>query len=216
MPLMAAPTYVEWKAFLAREKAAKGAAAAAEASGNKAEIDRTKQELEKISQEYVDFKYRTDPQGAKCPVSSHMRRANTRDGLDPTGGSPDPARWNGSVINNRRRILRRGMPYGKSDATDGEQGVIFLAICASLFRQFEFVQQQWMQYGLDFDAGNDTCPMIGNHGPDAKFVIPANDQSKPYICGRLPQFVEVRGGGYFFIPSITALRMIGMGTIDPT
>ena len=30
------------------------------------------------------------------------------------------------------------------------------------------------------------------------------------------QFVEVRGGEYFFLPSMTALRMIGMGTIDPT
>ena len=37
-----------------------------------------------------------------------------------------------------------------------------MAICSSLFRQFEFIQQQWMNYGLDFEAGNDTCPLIGN------------------------------------------------------
>jgi hypothetical protein len=32
----------------------------------------------------------------------------------------------------------------------------------------------------------------------------------------LPQFVETRGGEYFFVPSMTALRMIGMGVVDPT
>jgi hypothetical protein len=32
----------------------------------------------------------------------------------------------------------------------------------------------------------------------------------------MPQFVEPRGGDYFFVPSMTALRMIGMGIVDPT
>jgi deferrochelatase/peroxidase EfeB len=141
--------------------------------------------------------------------------------LDPTGVSTDPKDWNGSVLNNRRRILRRGLPYGPADlgiAADGEQGIIFLAVCASLFRQFEFVQQQWMQYGLDFNVGNDTCPLVGNHGEAAKFVIPADPagDKPPFICDRPPQFVETRGGDYFFIPSMTALRMIAMGTVDPT
>ena len=30
------------------------------------------------------------------------------------------------------------------------------------------------------------------------------------------RLVETRGGDYFFIPSLTALRMIAMGTVDPT
>jgi deferrochelatase/peroxidase EfeB len=125
---------------------------------------------------------------------------------------------------NRRRILRRGLPYGQYDSdapSDGsERGIIFLAICASLFRQFEFVQQQWIQYGLDFNAGSDTCPVIGNHPPeqDPTLVIVTDPASglKPFICDNLPQLVEPRGGDYFFIPSMTALRMIGMGITDPT
>ena len=36
----------------------------------------------------------------------------------------------------------------------------------------------------------------------------------PFICGGLPNFVELRGGDYFFIPSLTALAMIGTGTVD--
>jgi hypothetical protein len=93
-----------------------------------------------------------------------------------------------------------------------------LAVCASLQRQFEFVQQQWINYGLDANSGNDTCPIVGNHGEDEKFVIPADPKGElpTFIATGLAQFVQTRGGDYFFIPSMTALRMIGMGVVDPT
>jgi hypothetical protein len=35
------------------------------------------------------------------------------------------------------------------------------------------------------------------------------------VCTSLPNFVELRGGEYFFLPSITALGMIAMGVVDP-
>jgi len=38
----------------------------------------------------------------------------------------------------------------------------------------------------------------------------------PYIMSKLKTFVECRGGEYFFIPSMTALRLISMGVVDPT
>jgi deferrochelatase/peroxidase EfeB len=149
-----------------------------------------------------------------------MRRVNTRDGMAPTGKE-------GSVLNNRRRILRRGLPYGDSSQgvpDTAEHGIVMLAVCANLFRQFEFVQQQWINYGLDANAGNDTDPLVGNHStgtgtcPKAKFVIPSDPKTgrPPFIMEGIPQFVETRGGEYFFVPSMTALRMIGMGIVDPT
>ena len=155
---------------------------------------------------------------------ANTRRANTRDMLDPRIGSADKSELSGSALNKRRRILRRGLPYGtfdKEKGTDeGEHGIIFMAICASVFRQFEFVQQQWMNYGLDFNVGNDTCPVIGKRDPEAdtKFVIasdPANSKP-PFLCDRVPQFVTTRGGEYFFIPSVSALQMIAIGSVDPT
>jgi deferrochelatase/peroxidase EfeB len=171
----------------------------------------------------ANFVFHDDKEGTKCPLTAHMRRVNTRDMLDPSGGEK------GSVLNNRRRILRRGLPYGESPegTLDGdEHGIVMLIVCAGLFRQFEFVQQQWINYGLDLSAGNDTCPIVGNHsdgtgsehGPKAKFVIPADPASgqAPFIVEGIPQFVETRGGDYFFVPSMTALRMIGMGVVDPT
>jgi deferrochelatase/peroxidase EfeB len=209
VPLMAAPTVEAWHAFNAE-------LAAAKAAGDKVK-------LAAMALQYVNFVYRGDPGGATCPVASHLRRANTRDMLDPYFDSTDPKQWMGSVLNNRRRILRRGLPYGEvgPDATDaGEHGIIFMAVCANLFRQFEFLQQQWIQYGLDFNVGSDTCPVVGNHGPDkpVDYVIPVdpNGDGAPFICKGVPQFVEPRGGEYFFIPSMNALRMIAMGIVDPT
>ena len=70
----------------------------------------------------IDFTYKDDPQGLKCPITSHLRRVNTRDGLAPTGTE-------GSVLNNRRRILRRGLPYGNSSegvSDSDEHGVVML------------------------------------------------------------------------------------------
>jgi deferrochelatase/peroxidase EfeB len=171
-------------------------------------------------QALIDFTYKDDLEGLHCPIASHMRRVNTRDGLAPT-------HTEGSVLNNRRRILRRGLPYGDSPpgASDmDEHGIVMLIVCANLFRQFEFVQQQWINYGLDARSGNDTCPLTGNHsaggdaGPKAKYVIPSDPTSgrPPFIVEGIPQFVETRGGEYFFVPSMTALRMIGMGVVDPT
>jgi len=141
--------------------------------------------------------------------------------LDPLLSTNDPKRLNGSVLNNRRRILRRGLPYGEAAAGGSDQdehGIVLMALCANLFRQFEFIQQQWMQYGLDFNAGNDTCPIIGLHFPGNKFVIPADPASgrSPFFAAGMPQFVEPRGGEYFFVPSMTALRMIAQGLVDPT
>lgn len=207
VPLIAAPTFAEWIAF--REKRA-----TAEKAGDAATIAA-------LDRAMVEFTFRDDPLGAKCPLGSHLRRANTRDMLDPMLASGDAKKYGGSILNNRRRILRRGLPYGaaRPGGDDGdEHGIVLLATCASLFRQFEFVQQQWMQYGLDFNVGNDTCPIIGNHGEDAKFVIPADPATgkPPFFCGRLPQFVETRGGDYFFTPSMTSLRMIATGLVDPT
>lgn len=166
----------------------------------------------------TDFRYQDDPDGAKCPVASHIRRTNPRDALDPFFGAAGSAP--GSALTNRRRLLRRGLPYGDSTTREdaGEHGVIFMALCASLFRQFEFVQQQWVHYGASFNVGNDTDPLAGLRRGGAKFVIPA-DPSKngaPFICANIPQFVATRGGEYFFLPSLTALREIAEGSVDPT
>jgi Dyp-type peroxidase family len=167
----------------------------------------------------TNFTYGNDAAGTRCPIGAHIRRVNPRDAFG----------FQGKLIN-RRRITRRGLPYGpfaledetsgtydpsEMDATD--RGVVFMALNASISRQFEFVQQQWIAYGNDAHLGNEKDLLMGSHSEGEKYAIqgdtsPANP---PFFCTGLPNFVELRGGEYFFVPSITALGMIAMGLVDP-
>ncbi len=100
-----------------------------------------------------DFKFaKEDPHGMRCPVGSHIRRTNPRDSLQANMGpdaTSDPAASLKMV--NRHRILRRGRPYGqylqhpsKIKKAKGERGLLFFCVNASISRQFEFVQQTWV------------------------------------------------------------------------
>ena len=160
----------------------------------------------------TNFTYGNDASGSRCPIGSHLRRVNPRDAFGFHGG-----------LVNRRRITRRGLPYGsfvpegQPVADDEDRGTVFMALNASISRQFEFVQQQWVNYGNDSHLGNDTDPLIGNHDVHKKFVVQGDETAAnpPFVCSHLPNFVELRGGDYFFLPSITALGMIAMGLVDP-
>jgi Dyp-type peroxidase family len=160
----------------------------------------------------TNFTYGNDLSGTRCPVGAHIRRGNPRDAFG----------FNGELVN-RRRIMRRGLTYGtyvpegQPVRDEDDRGIIFMALNSSLFRQFEFVQQQWIEYGNDLHQGNDKDLVIGNHGGKGKCVLQGTGDPKnpPFICANLPNFVELRGGDYFFLPSLTALQMMASGTVDP-
>ncbi len=160
----------------------------------------------------VNFTFGRDLDGARCPIGAHIRRVNPRDAFG----------FYGQLVN-RRRISRRGLPYGDY-VPDGEpvsdadnRGVIFMVMNASIFRQFEFVHQQWIEYGNDAHQGSDKDALLGNHDGHGRFFIQGttDPQNPPLVCSRLPQFVELRGGDYFFMPSLTALRLIADNSVDP-
>jgi Dyp-type peroxidase family len=171
----------------------------------------------------TDFTYGADASGSRCPVGAHIRRVQPRDAFG----------FNGRLVN-RRRITRRGLPYGPAvpepaddrallsdaeaaalDATD--RGVAFMVLNACISRQFEFVQQQWISYGNDAHLGNEKDLLIATHGEGERYGIQgdANPSNPPLFCTALPNFVELRGGDYFFLPSITALAMIARELVDP-
>lgn len=179
-----------------------------------------------------DFTFDDDMSGAKCPFSSHIRRINPRASLQMVKGSkPGSMIFNKDAfdtpgaLSNRRRILRRGLPYGEvkdRSRDDGNHGIVIMMLNTDINRQFEFVQQEWINYGNDFQEGSDKEILLGNHNADDKFpskavlqVDPNSDQA-PYMLSKIPRFIETRGGEYFFVPSLTALRMIAQGVVDPT
>ena len=191
---------------------------------NNTATESEKRRLEHLQLELVAFDYDEDIEGARCPFGAHTRRTNPRSALQFGVKNPfaTPA-----ALTNRRRLLRRGLPYGRvEDATrdDGDHGVVLLFLNADLSRQFEFVQQQWLNYGNDFRLANDQDPLLGNHGANiegrgsGRMAIQGDKTTgkPPYFCAGMPTLVETRGGDYYFVPSLTCLRMIAAGTVDPT
>jgi Dyp-type peroxidase family len=164
---------------------------------------------------YDDFGYaKRDPSGFACPIGSHVRRANPRDALIP--GEPAQSMRE----TKRHRLIRRGRAYGPplhpslnpavmmDVADDGrERGLHFLCFNADLERQFEFVQHTWLTNPKFRDLYDDPDPLLGSRLPGSTVFV---EQARP-VRRRwtgLPDFVRVRGGGYFFMPGIQALRYL--------
>jgi Dyp-type peroxidase family len=163
-----------------------------------------------------DFAYAgDDAHGLRCPVGAHVRRANPRDSLDPHPGSAQSV-----AVGKRHRLLRRGRQYGRflpteellssgvDDAWREEpRGLHFICLAANLARQFEFVQHTWVnnpRFGVLYDAPD---PLIGaTPGGERTFTVPARPVRERHTG--VPRFVGVRGGAYFFLPGLRAVRYL--------
>ena len=144
-----------------------------------------------------DFNYaKMDPHGYAVPLGSHVRRMNPRD----------------TAANmNRRRMIRRGGTYGpplpEGAPDDGvERGIAAFIGCASLVRQFEFAQNVWVNDRNFHELGNERDPIIGTQDGTLEYKIPKRPIRKQIVG--LPAFTTVRGGAYFFLPGIKALRFL--------
>jgi deferrochelatase/peroxidase EfeB len=179
------------------------------------------------------FTFDYDASGATCPLGAHIRRANPRNADLPTPPVYGLRRWlrmvglcvkdvrsDAKASTRFHRILRRGREYGSrlpvedalaSQAATGPHGIHFMCLVANITRQFEFLQSSWVM-STKFDAMTDESdPLLGNREPipDAApadtFSLPKESGIRNRISG-LPQFVTVKGGGYFFLPSLPAIR----------
>jgi Dyp-type peroxidase family len=158
----------------------------------------------------------TDPKGLVCPFSSHIRRANPRDTL-----VDDPAE---SVkLSKTHRLVRRGRPYGvpifdpleparflpaldtiSAAPPAGGRGLHFLCFNTSIRRQFEFVQQTWLNNPKFARQHASPDPIAGQFDGKAEFMLPGHPAQTR--VGGIEPFVVARGGAYFFMPGIKALH----------
>jgi deferrochelatase/peroxidase EfeB len=183
------------------------------------------------------FTFDEDPQGLRCPVGAHIRRANPRNADFPPatrGWLPKAVRTFGldtqalvpdTIASVRfHRVLRRGREYGEritlAEALSAapparETGLHFICLCADLARQFEFVQGAWVAGTKFAGLANEADPLLGNRvavpgeSGAALFSIPRGGAATRVITG-LPQFVTVVGGAYFFLPGVRALRWLAV------
>jgi Dyp-type peroxidase family len=154
-----------------------------------------------------DFRYHTaDPYGQRCPLGSHVRRANPRDSLDPRPGTARSIE-----VANHHRLLRRGRSYGPrlpiDDALEREpdntpRGLYFICLNTNLSRQFEFVQQTWVRSPKFAGLYDEPDPILAG----GSFTIPTESVRRRLLD--VPRFVTVRGGAYFFLPGIRAVRYL--------
>jgi Dyp-type peroxidase family len=140
------------------------------------------------------FDYGDDPVGYRCPRGAHVRRALPR---------------TGAITERRHLLLRRGLPYGPAlddgAPDDGaDRGLVGVFLNASIERQYEFVQREWINAPRFDGLRNDPDPIAGPGAGDFTW----QRRPLPRQFRRLPRFVTVRGGEYFFVPSITALRFL--------
>lgn len=144
-----------------------------------------------------DFNYgEMDPFGYACPLGSHARRLNPRDTAHNM---------------NRRRMIRRGATYGPAlpdgAPEDGvDRGIAAFIICASLVRQFEFAQNVWINDKSFHELGNEHDPICGTQDGSLDFTVPKRPIRK--VHKGIPAFTTLRGGGYFFLPGLNALRFL--------
>ncbi len=181
------------------------------------------------------FNFDDDPYGEACPIGAHVRRANPRTGDMPPGASWWLARLLRAFGFGRRhpgddliastrfhRLLRRGRVYGEQlspeqalrpDTPEGERGLHFVCLVANISRQFEFVQNAWSMGPKFGGVQDETDPLLGNRQPvaDGKSTdhfSQADPRGPAHATHAIPPFVTVRGGAYFFLPGIRALRYL--------
>lgn len=144
-----------------------------------------------------DFTYETDTDALKCPFHAHIRKANPRGETQILGATLEDER--------SRRIARRGIPY---EQADGKKGLLFMCYQSNIVRQFDFMQNSWVDNTKFSHSGVGTDSTIGQGElteKDWPKVYGQPDKEKLTFA----HFVTMRGGEYFFTPPISFLKSLG-------
>lgn len=159
-----------------------------------------------------DFDYSDDSNASKCPFHSHIRITNPRADLGNTGI--------GSFVKSVR-LVRRGIPYddiigGRGSLNEeptANVGLLFMCYQNDIEAQFEFIQHEWVNKGNFAGRTVGQDGIIGQGQNDFQKQLPEQwgingnlkncDFSNPKSG-----FVKMKGGEYFFTPSISFLKSL--------
>jgi Dyp-type peroxidase family len=168
-----------------------------------------------------NFRYDTDDRdGLRCPFHAHIRKTNPRGDIMTEFGVPEEEE-------RRRRVARRGITYGTrnrhpnafqalDDLPSGGVGLLFMCFQRSIRAQFAFMQRSWANNlgfvkpgitGLDPVIGQPDQEPVGSPvTPIDQSWRPEYGAAEPVVKARFGGFVAMKGGEFFFAPSIPFLR----------
>ena len=99
------------------------------------------------------------------------------------------------------------METGKND--DADQGLLFMCLNGDLERQFEFIQQTWVNSQFFHGLAGEVDAIVGRGKQGGQLTIPT--APGPVVISGFKDFVTVRGGAYFFLPSRSAIKYLYTG-----
>jgi deferrochelatase/peroxidase EfeB len=185
-----------------------------------------------------NFNFADDPNGSKCPLHAHVRKANPRNDEDEFAKDRK----------NNSRIVRAGMTYfdGPEPILGGDMwqaccqrldylktlstrtiaenvpnisGLLFICFQQSIDNQFGFIQRQWLddtEFPREREDGANKYldPIIGHPANINRQRLPVA-QAWPKRWNEAARTAtsfwgcaKIRGGEFFFAPSISFLKKI--------
>ncbi|WP_392530912.1 Dyp-type peroxidase [Nostoc sp. C117] len=154
-----------------------------------------------------NFNFDLDTKATKCPFHSHIRTTNPRGDTGRVESSPGFEE--SLMVEKGHRIARRSMSYGEKElAKEPEQGsgMLFMCFQADISNQFNFIQAAWSNenHFVCRNVGQD--PVIGQLTGSQKWPIKwGESETMDY---NFQKWVKMKGGEYFFAPSISFLQTI--------
>ena len=158
------------------------------------------------------FDFGDDHDGVKTPACAHIRKVYPRKGAEAaqiTVTEEDAE---------KRRILRRGIPFGlpfgpgdgRGHGVDAFRGLVFQCYQASLKNQFMFLQAAWIN-NENFPAdGTGADPVIGEETDD-RIPVPGGATGTLHFR----QFVQTQGTVFAFTPSLPTIALLAGGQALP-
>jgi deferrochelatase/peroxidase EfeB len=149
-----------------------------------------------------------DPAGRRCPFAGHIRKSYPRDDSPP-----------GEAETQTHRLLRRGIPFGPSSRStpevpvkdDIDRGLLFMAYMTSITDQFEHVTKRFVNDPDFKEANAGVDPILGqmqheDGGRERTFNVRIYGADNPLTAPE--DWVIPTGGGYYFAPSISAIKNV--------
>ncbi|RAM51523.1 MAG: hypothetical protein C6Y22_10675 [Hapalosiphonaceae cyanobacterium JJU2] len=183
-----------------------------------------------------DFDYSRDPVGLKCPFQAHLRTTNPRLESVRAGGPFAQSEQQELGHRIARRGVTYGGPLSDFSNLDqlptGGVGLLFMCYQSDIWEQFEFIQRFWSnnpvflepamsqsrnvqnnnydRTGLDAVSGQSLPgqrdPVVQEEAQPPKNWLKQRDQPTTKADVKFANFVKLKGGEYFFSPSISFLK----------